>query len=482
VQDYIDAGVINVDATNLSLVNDTIKNATTATTDTTAEIQALIDNQSSPSTSTFTTTGAETGDLNSTNNYGVGVFLQVTDNEGNNFTTGGLSVKMWNEDTSNVTASISNVIDNKDGTYYVSVTNTVAFGVTVKASIEGVTLDGRAIANFYDHEPPVATTPSTALTIPENYVGDLITVTATDVTSIQYALAPAGSDNDNHLFEVNGSSGIVTFITPPDYEQPQDEGKNNNYAVKVYIYDSPGNLTVQTLGITVTDINDLIVIDDTIVFEGQAYESVLSPYTSRIWLDRNLGAQRAGASENDVAAFGDYYQWGRRKDGHQLIGAKSTTTLSSSISLTNNLKITIDDTEDWVEDGVDDSGADRTFAWENARPNDICPAGFEVSTKEELKSEINGYDVDNSDNAIDMFLKLTSNGYASAYDGKHYDNHELGKPEGKGLYSYQGFYWTRTPEDGDKRDAMIFIIGESDAKFYDFRRAVGAAVRCIQAL
>jgi uncharacterized protein (TIGR02145 family) len=210
------------------------------------------------------------------------------------------------------------------------------------------------------------------------------------------------------------------------------------------------------------------------------YKTVISPYTSRVWLDRNLGASRAGASENDSLAFGDYYQWGRNDDGHQFRDSSSTTTLASSISLTNNLRITIDDEEDWVKDGVDNSGADRTVAWKDAGSNDICPQGYQVPTHEELRSEINGYDVDNSDNAIDMFLKLTSNGYMDAYGNHYHDEYELPKPEGHGLYSYQGFYWTRTPEDGDKRDAMIFIIGENDAKFYDFRRAVGAAVRCIK--
>ena len=40
--------------------------------------------------------------------------------------------------------------------------------------------------------------------------------------------------------------------------------------------------------------------------------------TGKIWMDRNLGASQVATSSTDAAAYGDLYQWGRKKDGHQI--------------------------------------------------------------------------------------------------------------------------------------------------------------------
>ena len=45
--------------------------------------------------------------------------------------------------------------------------------------------------------------------------------------------------------------------------------------------------------------------------------NVTNPTTGRVWMDRNLGATQVATSSTDEAGYGDLYQWGRRKDGHQ---------------------------------------------------------------------------------------------------------------------------------------------------------------------
>jgi hypothetical protein len=52
-------------------------------------------------------------------------------------------------------------------------------------------------------------------------------------------------------------------------------------------------------------------------FNGLTYGLVLSPDTGRVWLDRNLGASQVCTSVTDTACYGDLYQWGRAKDGHE---------------------------------------------------------------------------------------------------------------------------------------------------------------------
>jgi hypothetical protein len=49
----------------------------------------------------------------------------------------------------------------------------------------------------------------------------------------------------------------------------------------------------------------------------KTYQVDLSEKTGRVWLDRNLGASEACKTLTDLNCYGDYYQWGRGKDGHQ---------------------------------------------------------------------------------------------------------------------------------------------------------------------
>jgi hypothetical protein len=59
---------------------------------------------------------------------------------------------------------------------------------------------------------------------------------------------------------------------------------------------------------------------------------VSSSKTGRVWLDRNLGATQVATSFDDSAAYGDLYQWGRAKDGHE-----DRTRNSTSATLTGQM-------------------------------------------------------------------------------------------------------------------------------------------------
>ncbi len=51
------------------------------------------------------------------------------------------------------------------------------------------------------------------------------------------------------------------------------------------------------------------------------------------WMDRNLGASQAATASNDVASYGDYYQWGRFSDGHQCQASPLTPTFATVTDL-----------------------------------------------------------------------------------------------------------------------------------------------------
>jgi len=85
------------------------------------------------------------------------------------------------------------------------------------------------------------------------------TVTAEDVdegTTLVFSIA--GGD-DAALFAINPATGVLTFKTAPNYEEPSDKNGDGDYEVIVQVND--GELTdSQKITLTVTDVNDAPVI------------------------------------------------------------------------------------------------------------------------------------------------------------------------------------------------------------------------------
>ena len=98
---------------------------------------------------------------------------------------------------------------------------------------------------------------------------------------------------------------------------------------------------------------------NTISFKGLTYKLVTSPYTGRVWLDRNLGATKVAESSTDSAAYGDYYEFGR---------------------------------------------------------DDICPVGFSVPTKAELEADT--IDIKGVTAPFAGFLRLPNAGFRAGKTGK----------------------------------------------------------------
>lgn len=92
-----------------------------------------------------------------------------------------------------------------------------------------------------------------SLNVTENTTA-VTTITATDAdtgTTLVYSL----SGDDAGLFQVNSSSGVLTFRAAADYESPQDLDRDNTYEVTVIASDGTYSDS-QDLSITVTDLND----------------------------------------------------------------------------------------------------------------------------------------------------------------------------------------------------------------------------------
>ena len=195
----------------------------------------------------------------------------------------------------------------------------------------------------------------------------------------------------------------------------------------------------------------------TIIWKGKSYGQVISPFTGKIWLDRNLGASRVARAVDDNQSYGDYYQWGRAADGHQESNSTTTATLATDINAINaNSKfITKYNTPyDWTT--ADTDGSLRSTVWSKTDGSSVCPVGYRVPTINELIAE------KNNTTAFDSFLK-----FPSAVD-RYYGDGSLTNQK-------QGMVWSSSPHLS-KSISFSSVYGGT----YYFMRANGFSVRCLK--
>ena len=95
-----------------------------------------------------------------------------------------------------------------------------------------------------------------------------------DGDTLEYTLSGADAED----FSIISSSGAVSFLAIPDYENQQDQGRNNVYDITVVASD--GELeTQQTLTITIADINEAPAFDPGSTTDLQLSENDLSSLT-----------------------------------------------------------------------------------------------------------------------------------------------------------------------------------------------------------
>lgn len=207
-------------------------------------------------------------------------------------------------------------------------------------------------------------------------------------------------------------------------------------------------------------------IPDTIItHNGFTYESVTSPLTQRVWLDRNLGASRVCQALDDEECYGEYYQWGRDADGHEKTDHETINTLNSDIlDIGHDKFITTGNISpnDWSNADVD--GSIRSFHWSKTDGTSICPIGFRVPTIEEISAETS--EISNSSDAYSSFLKLPVSGFADASNGNFYT---------KGEY---GTIWSSSTDNLQSKHFGYYINGAQHNNTTP--RAGAFPVRCIQ--
>jgi uncharacterized protein (TIGR02145 family) len=196
-------------------------------------------------------------------------------------------------------------------------------------------------------------------------------------------------------------------------------------------------------------------------FNGLTYYEVAST-TGKIWLDRNLGATQAATSSTDVNSYGDFYQWGRGSDGHQIRTSTTTTTLSSSDTPGNSSFII--SSNDW-------RSPQNNNLWQQGLngTNNPCPNGYRLPTNEEWNKERESWNKNNGGgpDALASPLKLPMPGWRSSN----------GALSNVGAYAR---YWTRTVDSNGAREIYFYNNTSVQADTNVSVRATGNSVRCIK--
>ena len=145
-----------------------------------------------------------------------------------------------------------------DNVYDIQVTVTDASGASVSQSIQITVLDvdeNQAPTIISADSAIVDENQTTAIDVDatDDSTGTVLARTSglTEGTGLVYSLTGGA---DQALFSIDAATGLVSFLTSPDYENPGDADGDNIYDIQVTVTDSQGGTAVQDIQITVEDV------------------------------------------------------------------------------------------------------------------------------------------------------------------------------------------------------------------------------------
>jgi len=110
-----------------------------------------------------------------------------------------------------------------------------------------------------DTAPPVITSGSDIVLL-ENSL-NVMTVTAEDNTTVSFGIS---GGEDSALFSIGEQTGMLVFLSAPNFERPEDSNRDNIYKVEINASDELGNSVLQMITVTILDddtMNDPIDMD-----------------------------------------------------------------------------------------------------------------------------------------------------------------------------------------------------------------------------
>ena len=152
--------------------------------------------------------------------------------------------------------------------------------ITIRAEDSGGLMVDDVFTVTVNNLAPVFNSLSTA-SFAENGTGTVLDVNAdnggdgADDSGVTYSFGGGADDGD---FNLDSSTGALSFKSAPDFENPTDSDGQNDYVVQVTADDgeTSNNTTTQTITVTVTDVNDAPTIS-AISDETISEDNTLSP-------------------------------------------------------------------------------------------------------------------------------------------------------------------------------------------------------------
>ena len=185
-----------------------------------------------------------------------------------------------------------------------------------------------------ENQAPVFSSGTTA-NFAENGTGTVYTAVATDADGDTPTYHLIGG-SDQALFDVDSSSGALTFKSAPDYETPTDASSppDNTYQVQIQADDGNGGTATQTVSVTVTDvaenpvqasnISSLKLVGDGVTSDFASGEKLQPMGTSLGDLNSDGSGEFALAGSQPTDAAGSF---------HLIAGLSDNSTLDDEIDL-----------------------------------------------------------------------------------------------------------------------------------------------------
>ena len=115
------------------------------------------------------------------------------------------------------------------------------------------TLDATVTVQAVDESPEFRSGSQDSFVYKENGSSDIYTYRATDPEGADVAWGWSGTDSS--AFTIN-EAGVLSFVSPPDYESPTDSGRDNVYELVVEASDEQPKTTRLEVTVTVTNLTD----------------------------------------------------------------------------------------------------------------------------------------------------------------------------------------------------------------------------------
>lgn len=211
-------------------------------------------------------------------------------------------------------------------------------------------------------------------------------------------------------------------------------------------------------------------------YRGQpvAYTTVRAK-DGKIWLQQNLGSPQVAFHTNDEASYGDYFQWGRWDDGHQVPNSPVITGGPSLLNPSNipsgNPNFIVGQTAGarwWGTGGLATDTWSGTMATSTSG-KDPCVAlgaGWRLPSAADWENVKRYEDLEGSMTAFTSNLKLPAGGFRDAYGGFVFRGGET-------------YYWSATAS-GSYATGLFISDNTYAATLQSSDRGQGFSCRCVK--